>query len=133
AAPAKASVAPPKKSAKDGDAAAKIGVPTGSSTASGSTRYKYIGTRPVRPDGLDKVTGRARFAADMRLPGMLYGHVLRSPHAHARIVSIDTKAALAMPGVKAVITREDFPELPVGHPVHDVACNLMARDRVRYE
>ena len=55
--------------------------------------FKYIGTRPVRPDGLDKVTGRAKYGADINLPGMLYGRVLRSPHAHARILSIDTSKA----------------------------------------
>ena len=60
--------------------------------------YKYVGTRPVRHDGLDKVTGKARYAADLVLPGMLHGHILRSPHAHAKIVSIDTSAAEAMPG-----------------------------------
>jgi CO/xanthine dehydrogenase Mo-binding subunit len=103
------------------------------SDATSATSYKYVGTRPVRPDGLDKVTGRARFAADLTLPGMIHGHVLRSPHAHARIVSIDTTAAEAMPGVKAVVTREDFPDLPAGDPQRDVTRNLMARDRVRYE
>ena len=96
-------------------------------------RYKYVGTRPVRPDGLDKVTGRARFAADLSLPGMLAGHVLRSPHAHARIVSIDTSSAEAMPGVKAVVTSADFPELEPGDAQRNVSRNLMARDKVLYE
>ena len=59
--------------------------------------YKVIGTRPIRHDGLDKVTGRAIYGADVKLPDMLYGFVLRSPHAHARIKSIDTSAAEAMP------------------------------------
>ena len=77
-------------------------------------KYKWVGTRPVRHDGLDKVTGRARFAADLDLPGMLHGHVLRSPHAHDRIVSIDTTTAAAMPGVKAVVTAADFPAMKVG-------------------
>lgn len=71
--------------------------------------FKHIGTRPNRPDGLDKVTGRARYGADFSLPGMLHGAVVRSPHAHARIVSIDTSAAEALTGVKAVVTRADFP------------------------
>jgi CO/xanthine dehydrogenase Mo-binding subunit len=71
---------------------------------------KAIGTRPVRPDGVPKVTGLARYGADWALPGMLWGKVLRSPHAHARIRSIDTSAAAALPGVKAVITGQDFPE-----------------------
>jgi CO/xanthine dehydrogenase Mo-binding subunit len=75
-----------------------------------STRhqFEYVGTRPIRHDGMDKVTGRAAFGADFSLPGMLYGAVLRSPHAHARIVSIDTTAAEALPGVKAVVTGRDI-------------------------
>jgi xanthine dehydrogenase molybdenum-binding subunit len=72
-------------------------------------RYRVIGTRPIRPDGADKVTGRALFGADIRLPRMLYGAVLRSPHAHARIISIDTRRAEAAPGVKAVVTAADLP------------------------
>ena len=60
-----------------------------------ATAYEVIGTRPVRPDGADKVTGRAVYGADVRLPGMLHGKVLRSPHAHARIKSIDTSKAAA--------------------------------------
>ena len=95
--------------------------------------YKWIGTRPVRHDGLDKVTGRARFAADHQLPGMLHGHVLRSPHAHARIVSIDTSAAEAMPGVKAVVTAADFPEMEIGSGDRYEPHNLMAREKVFYE
>src|SRR5690606_5581415 len=67
--------------------------------------YRVIGTRPIRHDGMEKVTGKALFGADMRLPGMLYGAVLRSPHPHARIVSIDTSRALAHPEVRAVITE----------------------------
>ncbi len=68
-----------------------------------------IGTRPVRHDGVDKVTGRARYGADIHLAGMLYGAVKRSPHAHAVIKRIDTSKALALPGVKAVISNDDFP------------------------
>ena len=71
--------------------------------------YKVIGTRPIRPDGADKVTGRAQYGADIRLTGMLYGRVLRSPVAHARIVRIDTSRAEALPGVKAVATARDLP------------------------
>src|SRR5512138_1379773 len=63
----------------------------------------YVGTRTIRPDGVDKVTGRARFGADYNLPGQLVGRVLRSPHPHAKIVSIDTSKAEKLPGVKAVI------------------------------
>jgi len=70
--------------------------------------FKIVGTRPPRPDGVDKVTGRALFGADMSAPGMLVGKILRSPHAHARIRSIDTSAAEALEGVKAVVTAADF-------------------------
>ena len=73
--------------------------------------YNVIGTRPIRHDGVDKVTGRALYGADVRLNGMLYGRVLRSPHAHARILSIDASQAEALPGVKAIVTGADFPTL----------------------
>lgn len=73
--------------------------------------FNVVGTRPIRHDGVDKVTGRARYGADITLPGLLYGRVLRSPHAHARIKSIDPKRALALPGVKAVVTSADLPQL----------------------
>src|SRR5690349_5872874 len=74
-----------------------------------SKEYRVIGTRPIRPDGTDKVTGRATYGADVHLTNMLYGRVKRSPHAHARIKKIDTSKALALPGVKAVVTAADFP------------------------
>src|SRR5713101_9443603 len=87
-------------------------------------KFKVIGTRPIRHDGVDKVTGRARYGADISLPGMLHGKVLRSPHAHARITSIDVLQALALPGVKAVITRQDFPELASGsQPMGELVVN----------
>src|ERR1700722_18292069 len=70
--------------------------------------YKVIGTRPIRHDGVDKVTGRAKYGADVQLSGLLFGATVRSPHAHARIVSIDTSQARALPGVRAVITRDDL-------------------------
>jgi CO/xanthine dehydrogenase Mo-binding subunit len=73
--------------------------------------YKVVGTRPIRHDGWDKVTGRARYAADINLPGMLYGKILRSPHAHARIKKIDYSKALQLPGVKAVVTAADLPDI----------------------
>ena len=75
-------------------------------------RTQVVGTRPVRPDGVDKVTGRATFGADMTLAGMIWGKVKRSPHAHARIVSIDASKALALPGVKAVVTCCRLPRHP---------------------
>ncbi|MCH8181662.1 MAG: xanthine dehydrogenase family protein molybdopterin-binding subunit [Proteobacteria bacterium] len=104
-------------------------------------KFKWVGTRPVRPDGVDKVTGRARFGADLFLPGMLVGRVLRSPHAHARIKSIDTSKAEALPGVKAVVTRDDFKEMPsesvaAGEMMidyRDMTRNIMAREKVLYD
>ncbi len=78
------------------------------STGSREGAPSVLGTRPIRQDGLDKVTGRARYAADIQLAGLLHGKVLRSPYAHARIRSIDTTRALALPGVKAVATAIDF-------------------------
>ncbi|MBY0374637.1 MAG: xanthine dehydrogenase family protein molybdopterin-binding subunit, partial [Bryobacteraceae bacterium] len=71
--------------------------------------YSVIGTRPIRHDGADKVTGRALYGADIQLAGLLRGFILRSPHAHARIKRIDTSKAEAYPGVKAVVTSRDFP------------------------
>ncbi|MDE2695232.1 MAG: molybdopterin-dependent oxidoreductase, partial [Chloroflexota bacterium] len=71
--------------------------------------YRVVGTRPLRPDGADKVTGRAQYGVDVSLPGMLYGRVLRSPHAHAIIKSIDTSKAEALDGVRAVCTFADLP------------------------
>jgi len=104
-------------------------------------KYKWIGTRPDRPDGADKVTGRARFGADFNLPGQLIGKVLRSPHPHAIIESIDTSKAEALPGVKSVITSKDFPEqanliVPTGEMqvnLRDITRNVMAREKVLYE
>src|SRR5260370_16309015 len=72
--------------------------------------YKVIGTRPIRHDGVDKVTGRAKYGADVHLTGLLAGVVLRSPHAHARIRSIDASQALALPGVRVVVTHKDLRE-----------------------
>ncbi len=102
---------------------------------------KVVGTRPIRPDGVDKVTGRARYGADINLPGQLFGRVIRSPHAHARLLSIDTAAAEALAGVKAVVTRDDFPEMPVEYAAagelivnfRDVTRNMMAREKVLYD
>ena len=71
--------------------------------------YAVVGKRPVRPDGVDKVTGRAQYGADIRLTGLLAGKTLRSPYAHARIKSLDTSAAAALPGVYAVVTAADLP------------------------
>ena len=94
--------------------------------------FNAVGTRPVRPDGIDKVTGKAQFGADLTLPGMLHGAVVRSPHAHARIKSIDTSKAEALAGVKAVVTRADFNE-KVGRANADVLENVMAGAKALYD
>ncbi len=102
---------------------------------------KVVGTRPLRPDGVEKVTGRAQFGADMKMAGMLWGKVLRSPHAHANIVSIDTSKAEKLPGVRAVVTRQDFPHIPseeafMGEgPMNfrDLSRNCMAWEKALYE
>lgn len=99
-----------------------------------SQRFKSVGTRPLRPDGVDKVTGRARYGADFNMPGQLVARVLRSPHAHARIVRIDTRAAEALKGVKAVVTAEDMPDLTNGDAaLFAVLDNCMAREKVMYD
>ena len=88
---------------------------------------KVVGTRPVRPDGVEKVTGRANFGADLHLPGMIHGKVLRSPHAHARVKSVDVAGALAMEGVLAAVSGGDFAE-----QTDDLGRNVIARDKVLY-
>ena len=96
-------------------------------------KLKIVGTSPIKHDGIDKVTGRAKFGADFILPGMLHGKILRSPHAHAHLVSIDTSKAEAVPGVKAVVTRDDFPDIAQGTPDGDLTRNCMAREKVYYD
>ena len=97
-------------------------------------KFTSIGTRPLRPDGIDKVTGRARYGADMNMPGQIIGKVLRSPHAHALIKSIDTSAAERLPGVRAVITAKDLPDLTGGDQGQmDTLVNTMARERALYD
>ena len=113
----------------------------GTGASPGARAFRWVGTRASRPDGVDKVTGRARFGADLFVPNMLHGLVLRSPHAHARILSIDVSKARALPGVKAVVTREDFADhpsewSPLGELVvnyADMVRNVMAREKVLYE
>lgn len=97
-------------------------------------KFKVVGTRPLRPDGVDKVTGRARYGADAFAPGQLVGRVLRSPHAHAKIVKIDTSKAEKLPGVKAVITSADLPDLTNGDSgMYDILVNCMAREKALYD
>ncbi|MDA1018523.1 MAG: xanthine dehydrogenase family protein molybdopterin-binding subunit [Planctomycetota bacterium] len=103
--------------------------------------YNVIGTRPIRHDGTDKVTGRAKYGADVQFADLLHGAVLRSPHAHAAVKSIDTSAAAALPGVHAVITNRDFPEpgsklTDLGEgmfDLRDLNRNVLAREKVLYK
>ena len=95
--------------------------------------FDVVGHRRVRPDGVDKVTGRARFGADISAPGMLTAKILRSPHAHARINSIDTSKAEAMVGVHAVVTSADFPDEHVPRGERDTLVNVMAREKAFYD
>src|ERR1700674_3358021 len=103
--------------------------------------FKVIGTRPIRHDGVDKVTGRAKYGADYAFPGMLHGKVLRSPHAHARIKSIKIDKALKLPGVKAIVTSKDLPEAEnkleqagemMINPMY-LSQNILAHDKVLYD
>src|SRR5437667_12071993 len=103
------------------------------------TNNKWIGQRTIRPDGADKVTGRAAFAADTNMPGMIWGKVLRSPHPHARIKSIDTSKAEALPGVKAVVCARDVVNFPVDKSVmlgiqdmRWMCRNVMAREKALF-
>lgn len=108
-------------------------------TRTGGTggRYKVVGTSPIKHDGTDKVTGKANFGADVHLPGMLHGKILRSPHVHAGILSIDTSRAEAHPEVKAVVTSTDlFQTPPAGRELvqgQTVSENVLARDKVFYK
>ena len=106
------------------------------------SEYNVVGTRPVRHDGVDKVTGRARYGADVHPTGMLHGKTLRSPHAHARIKSIDVSKALQLPGVKAIVTSKDLPETsnePVSlgeGPMVNLrllSANILAQDKALYK
>lgn len=100
--------------------------------------FKFVGTRPNRPDGMDKVTGRAKFGADMYAPGMLHGAILRSPHAHARINKLDVSRAEKLKGVKAIVTRADFSKKINFTPGKDLETwnvleNIMAGEKVLYD
>src|SRR5919199_5176840 len=94
------------------------------------TEYAVIGQRVTRIDADVRVTGKAIFGDDVQLPGLLHGKILRSPHAHARIIRLDTGKAERLPGVKAVVTAKDAPETPGGGVIKDRW--IFARDKVRY-
>ena len=100
---------------------------------------KWIGRNTIRPDGAEKVTGRAAYAADTNMPGMIWGKVLRSPHPHARIRGIDTSKAEALAGVKAVVTSKDFVDFPADKPVplgiqdmRWMSRNMLAREKALF-
>src|SRR5260370_33695941 len=103
------------------------------------TNNKWIGQRPIRPVGADKVTGRGAFPADTTMPGMIWGKVKRSPHPHARRRGIDPSKALALPGVKAVVTAHDIVDFPIDKSVmlgiqdmRWMCRNVMARDKALF-
>ena len=106
-----------------------------------TTEFDVVGTRPIRHDGADKVTGRALYGADFTMAGLIHGAILRSPHAHARIKSIDTSKAEALAGVKAVVTAQDLADpgdqtVDLGEGVTRLAYilgNVLARDKVLYK
>ena len=104
--------------------------------------FDSIGSTPIRHDGADKVTGRARYGADNNMPGMLYGKILRSPHAHAVIKSVDASAAEMLPGVHAVVTSADWPETSMKltdlaegsiHNLGFLSMNVLARGKALYK
>tara|TARA_B100000676_G_scaffold94230_1_gene93976 strand:- start:4304 stop:6583 length:2280 start_codon:yes stop_codon:yes gene_type:complete len=105
-----------------------------------NTEYKVVGTRPVRHDGADKVTGRAIYGADFDASGLLHGKILRSPHAHAKILSIDTSKAENLDGVRAIVTSKDFPQVSdktvdLGEDettVNWLRDNILANDKALY-
>ena len=111
-------------------------------TVLSNEEFDTVGTNPIRHDGADKVTGRAKYGADTILPGMLYGKILRSPHAHAVIKSVDTSAAAAHPGVHAVVTSADWPETSMKlvdlaegsiHNLGFLSMNVLARGKALYK
>ena len=95
-------------------------------------KYDVVGTRPIRHDGHDKVTGRALYGADFHVAGLLHGKVLRSPHAHARIKSIDSSKAKSLPGVRAVVTGKDLPPSNGDRDLRNRRANILANDKALY-
>ena len=111
-------------------------------TVLSNEEFDAVGKSPIRHDGADKVTGRAKYGADTNMPGMLYGKILRSPHAHAVIKSVDTGAAEALPGVYSVVTSADWPETSMKltdlaegsiHNLGFLSMNILARGKALYK
>src|SRR5687767_12415196 len=107
----------------------------------GKKTYSVLGKRPLRHDGADKVTGKAIYTADLAMPNMAHGRIVRSPHAHARIKKIDASEALKLPGVLAIVTHDDFPDLQAKFAMMgeagavnlaNLAANCLAKDKVLY-
>ena len=94
------------------------------STMKTTRDVKGVGISIPRPDGPEKVTGRVQYVADIQAKGLLHAKLLRSPHAHAKIVSIDTSAAKELPGVRAVLTAKDIPHLKKKAPTRAHAAVL---------
>ncbi len=119
-----------------------MAVVTGRPAEEAATEFRSIGTRPVRHDGVDKVTGRACYGADVFPGNLAYGAMLRSPHAHAQILSIDFSAALSLPGVLAVASAADLPQIEdhlaelgegIDARISYKSQNMLARDKVLYD
>ncbi|MHB1653052.1 MAG: xanthine dehydrogenase family protein molybdopterin-binding subunit [Desulfitobacteriaceae bacterium] len=99
---------------------------------SSNDEFRYIG-KPVPPlDSWEKVTGKAMYVTDIQLPGMLFGKILRSPYAHARIMKIDTTKARQLPGVKAVVIFESTPRIRFGPMLSNEDWYIFAKDKVRF-
>src|SRR5262245_5926270 len=90
--------------------------------------FKYVGHSVARVDGIEKVTGQAKFVGDLTVPGMLHGKILRSPYAHARIRAINASRAEALPGVTAVLTAADLGDV---NPIYN-GRPVIAMNKVRY-
>jgi xanthine dehydrogenase molybdenum-binding subunit len=86
-----------------------------------SKEFSVLGKSVVRKDAIEKVKGEAKYIADIQLPKMLHAKFLRSPHAHAKIIGIDTSKAEKLPGVKCVLTHQNIPKI---HPMREFECLL---------
>lgn len=99
---------------------------------SGKAGFRVVGKRLPRVDAREKVTGEAKFTDDIKLPGMLWGKILRSPYPHAKVKKIDTSEAEKLPGVKAIITAKDIPKCKIGHDPQLLDKSPLVDDKARY-
>ena len=102
-------------------------------TPKATKEFKIVGTRPLRPDGIDKVTGKAIYGADLYAPNMLYGCLLRINEPHAFIESIDTSNAEQLPGVKSIVTFKDFIKINPDNKSNQILENCIANEKVLYD